>query len=60
MTRKELIQKAAILKVEICKQNGGRTDYNDWYHFMQKESNKSLKKTIENIESHLERKVIIC
>ena len=33
-------------------------DFDIWVN--QKESNKSIKKTIENIEIHLERKVIIC
>ena len=60
MNRKELIQKATILKVEICKQNGGNADYKTWLHFMQKQSGAELKRIIENIESHLDRKVVIC
>lgn len=59
MSRKELIQKATILKVEICKQNGGNTNYDTWYHFMQKQSGAELKRTISNIENHLARKVVI-
>ena len=60
MTRKELIQKATILKVEICKQNGGNANYDNWLHYMQKQSGAELKRIIANIESHLERKVVIC
>lgn len=60
MTRKELVTKAAILKVEICKQNGGNTSFTNWYHFMQKQSGAELKRIIANIEQYLERKVVIC
>lgn len=60
MTRKELITKATILKVEICKQNGGNTNYDNWLHFMQKQTGAELKRIIANIESHLGRKVVIC
>ena len=60
MTRRELIQKAAILKVEICKQNGGNTNYENWLHFMQKQSGAELKRIIANIEQHLTRTVVIC
>lgn len=59
MTRKELIQKAAILKVEICKQNGGNSNYENWLHYMQKQSGAELKRIIKNIEEHLDRKVVI-
>lgn len=59
MNRKELIQKAAILKVEICKQNGGNTNYENWYHFMQKQSGAELKRIISSIEKCLDRKVVI-
>ena len=59
MSRKELIQKATVLKVEICKQNGGNTNYENWYHFMQKQSGAELKRIISNIENHLERKVVL-
>lgn len=59
MNRKELIQKATILKVEICKQNGGNTNYENWLHFMQKQSGAELKRIIANIEYHLDRKVVI-
>lgn len=59
MTRRELVTKAAIMKVEICKQNGGCTCFNTWYHFMQKQTGAELKRIIANIEKHLERKVVI-
>lgn len=55
MSRKELIEKATILKVEICKKNGGNTNYKNWLHFMNKQSSAELKRIIENIESHLSR-----
>ncbi len=59
MTRRELVQKATIMKVEICKQNGGDTNFDHWYHFMQKQSGAELKRIIANIEAHLTRKVVI-
>ena len=59
MTRKELVRKAAIYKVEICKQNGGNADFETWLHYMQKQSGAELKRIISIIESHLERKVVI-
>lgn len=58
-TRKELIQKAAIYKVEICKQNGGNTSFETWLRFMSKQSGAELKRIIANIENHLDRKVIV-
>lgn len=58
-TRKELIQKATIYKVEICKQNGGNTSFETWLRFMSKQSGVELKRIIANIENHLDRKVII-
>ena len=60
MTRTELITKATVLKVEICKQNGGNTNYNNWLHYMQKQSGAELKRIIAGIEPHVERKVVIC
>lgn len=60
MTRRELIEKATILKVEICKQNGGNTNYENWLHFMQKQSGAELKRIVDNIEKHLNRAVVIC
>lgn len=58
-TRKDLIRKAAIYKVEICKQNGGNTNFETWFRFMSKQSGAELKRIIANIESHLGRKVVI-
>ena len=59
MSRTELILKATILKVEICKQNGGNTNFENWLHFMQKQSGAELKRIIANIEANLDRKVVI-
>lgn len=60
MSRKELINKATIMKVEICKQNGGNINYENWLHFMQRQSNAELNRIISNIEKHLYTKVVIC
>lgn len=59
MTRKELVAAAAIYKVEICKQNGGNTNFNTWYHFMSKQSGAELKRIIETAKKHLDREVVI-
>lgn len=57
--RRGMIRKATIYKVEICKQNGGNTNFETWYRFMSKQSGAELKRIIANIENHLERKVVI-
>lgn len=59
MSRKELVYKAAVLKVEICKQNGGKTNFENWLHYMQKQSGAELKRIISNIEKHLDHAVVI-
>lgn len=59
INRKELVKMAAIYKVEICKQNGGNTNFETWYHYMSKQSGAELKRIIENIKNHLEREVVI-
>lgn len=58
MSRKELVLKATILKVEICKQNGGNTNFENWLHYMQKQSGAELKRIISNIEKHQDYAVV--
>lgn len=59
MARKELVTAATIYKVEICKQNGGNTNFEIWYHFMSKQSGAELKRIIECIKAHLGREAVV-
>lgn len=59
MTRKELVTAATIYKVEICKQNGGNTNFKTWYNFMSGQSSAELKRIIDNCKHHLEKEVVI-
>lgn len=55
MSRKELIMRAATLKVEVIKKEtpSANQDIKSWIRFYNKETNKSLKETIENLEKHV-------